>query len=91
MGLIRLIFFGAVVLTVVYWAVSAYSRSVRREKLEKVWLSNYPNGGIPAERDAFIEEGVKEYSASMRPKLIALVYVVPAILVIAIHVLTTYY
>lgn len=90
MGLIRLILFGLIGMTAAYFLISIYSRSVRREKLEKRWAEDHP-GAAPEERDAYVESGLAEYDAGIRPKLILLVYVVPTVMVIAIHVLTTYY
>ena len=87
MGLVRLVFFGFIVLSVIYLAVSWYSRSVRREKLEKQWDAENP-GGDAAERAAQVEKGVGDYNSSLRAKLILLVYIVPAILVIAAYVMT---
>ena len=49
MALIRLIFFGFIGLTIVYFLVSIYSRSVRREKLEKAWAEDHPMPGNMAE------------------------------------------
>ncbi|WP_421702859.1 hypothetical protein [Aliiroseovarius sp.] len=77
MGLVRLLVFGFIGLTVVYFAVSIYSRSVRREKLENQWAEDHPGDTESAERDAFVEAGMAEYNAGIRPKLILLVYVVP--------------
>ena len=91
MGLVRLVIFGFVIMTAAYFLISIYSRSVRREKLEKAWAEKHPDGGDTAERDAYIERGMAEYHASIRPKLILLVYVIPVILVAAIHIWTTYY
>ncbi len=91
MGLIRLVFFGFIGLSVVYFLVSIYSRSVRREKLEDRWAEENPDVEDEAARDAFVEAGIVEYNKGIRPKLILLVYVVPAILVAVIHIVTTYY
>ena len=91
MGLIRLIIFGAIAMTAAYFLISIYSRSVRREKLEKRWAADHPDGGDEASRETFVEQGMAEYEASFRPKLILLVYVIPVVLVAAIHILTTYY
>jgi hypothetical protein len=90
MGLIRLVIFGFIAMTVVYVLLSIYSRSLRREKLEKRWAEENP-GGDMTERAAYVERGIEEYNSSARPKLLLLVYVVPTILVAAIHILTTYY
>jgi len=77
-GLIRLAVVGFVLLTVVYVLVSIYSRSVRRERLEKEWDTDPANEGrLPDERAAFIEAGMQAYRHSLRRRLIVLVYVVP--------------
>lgn len=66
-----LILLGA--LTVVFFALSFYSRSVRREKLENHWHTK----GLTGSKDAFIQRGLKKYDGSLRRKLILGVYVVP--------------
>jgi len=90
MGLIRLVVFGFLGLSVVYFMVSIYSRSVRREKLEDRWGQDNPDSSDEAARQGFIDQGMAEYNAGIRPKLILLVYVIPAIIVAVIHYLTTY-
>lgn len=90
MSLIRLVVFGFIGLTALYFLIAIYSRSVRREKLENRWAEDHPDGGDPVARDAYIERGMAEYESSIRPKLILLVYVIPAIAVGVIHYLTTY-
>lgn len=91
MGFVRLVVFGFIGLTVIYVLVSIYSRSVRREKLENRWAEAHPDSTDADARAAFIEEGLTRYNNGFRPKLILLVYVIPVILVAAIHILTTYY
>jgi hypothetical protein len=76
-ALLRLLVFGLIGLTVVYFMVSIYSRSVRREKLEDRWQEDHPDGGDPAARDAYIEAGMREYETGLRKKLIWLVYIIP--------------
>ncbi len=78
-GAIRLIVFGFLALSVVYLAVSVYSRSVRREKLEKRWAEDHPGVDDSPERDAYIDEGMTRYNQGLRRKLILLVYIIPAI------------
>lgn len=78
-GAIRLIVFGFLALSVVYLAVSFYSRSVRREKLEKWWAKDHPGDDDSPARDAYIEQGMIDYSQGLRRKLILLVYIIPAI------------
>jgi endonuclease I len=81
MGFIRLVVLGFIAMTVVYFAISIYSRSVRREKLEDAWDADHPEGGDEAARDAYIENGMTEYENGFRKKLIWLVYVIPTIAV----------
>lgn len=76
-ALIRLAVFGFIGLSVIYVLVSIYSRSVRREKLEKRWDENPPEGQGNAERSAYIEAGMRDYESGLRKKLIWLVYVIP--------------
>lgn len=73
----RLGMLGFVVLSVVYVLVSLYSRSVRRERLEKRWEEEQIGG----DREAFVRAGLKEYDRSVRRKLILGVYVVPVIVI----------
>ena len=84
MGFIKLVVFGFVGLTIIYFSVSLYSRSVRKERLEDEFDADHPDGGAPGARDAFVSDGLKEYDASIRPKLIGLVYVLPTIAIGAI-------
>ena len=81
MGLVRLVVFGFLLLSVVYLSLSWFSRSVRREKLENQWDEERPDN---ISRDDFVAAGIKEYNEGLRPKLLLLVYVVPAVLIASI-------
>jgi Ca2+/Na+ antiporter len=72
-GIIRLVVFGFLALSVVYLLVTLYARSVRREALEKA----YDAGGVDGPREAFILAGMATYNGSLRRKLLLLVYAVP--------------
>lgn len=85
-ALARLVVIGFVVLTVIYVSLSLYSRAVRRGKLSREWEED----GHAGDRDAFVEEGLKEYDGSLRRKLILGVYVVPVCLVAVIIYLTNH-
>lgn len=74
-----------VVLTVIYVAVSIYSRSVRRRKLAERWDSK---DVLTVDRDTFIRRGLERYDHSLRRKLILGVYIVP-LTVIAVIVYVT--
>lgn len=80
-GIIRLSVIAFIVMLVVYFVLSAWSRSVRRGKLAEEWDEEVREG----DRDAFIEQGLAEYDTSLRRKLIFGVFVVPY-LVIAVLV-----
>ncbi len=81
MGFIKLVVFGFIGLTVIYLSISLFSRSVRKERLEDAFDEAHPDGGAAGARDAFIAEGLAAYDASIRPKLIGLVYVVPTVVI----------
>ena len=78
-AILRLVFFGFIGLTVIYWLVSVYSRSVRRERLEK----EFDAGGVAGSRDDYIGMGMAKYEHGLRKRLILLVYVIPTVVVIA--------
>ena len=88
MAFIRLIVLGFIGLSVVYFLISIYSRSIRREKLEDAWDEDSSLGGDMTTRDAYIEEGMVEYERGFRKKLIVLVYVIPPLFVAVIIYLT---
>jgi hypothetical protein len=77
---------GLVLLTILYLILSVWSRSIRRERLEEEWDSDIRAG----DRDAFIEEGLRDYDRSLRPKLILGVYAIPVLFAIAMIYVTNY-
>jgi len=83
-AIIRLAVVGFILLSVAYLLISVYSRSVRREKLEKGWDANPPAGAGDAERTAHIEAGMRAYEHGLRKKLIWLVYIIPTIAIVVI-------
>lgn len=76
-GAIRLAVFGFLALAVLFILVSIYSRSVRREKLEKEWDAEVKTG----DRAAYIKEGMQDYDSSLRKRLLWLVFVIPVLVV----------
>lgn len=88
MGLVRLVVFGFLFLSVIYLAISFYARSVNRERLEKVWAEEHPGDEDSAEREAHIRDGMLAYQTGFRRKLIWLVYIIPTIVVAAILIIT---
>jgi hypothetical protein len=81
MGFVRLVVVGFVILTVIFLCVSFYSRSVRRERLEKEWDENPPQGADALTRRAYVDAGMEEYFGGFRRRLVLLVYIVPTIVV----------
>ncbi|MBC7145443.1 MAG: hypothetical protein H5U24_08555 [Thioclava marina] len=77
LALIRLAIFGLIALTILFWLVRIYARSLRRESLEKEWDVTHAYGETAQPRDAFVEEGMRDYEKSLLRKLIWLVYVLP--------------
>ncbi len=90
MALIRLMIFGFLAMTIIYVAISVYSRSVRREKLENRWAEKHPDLDDEDARDTYINEGMERYNNGIRPKLILSVYVIPTILVVLVLVFTNW-
>jgi len=87
LALARLLGIGLVVLTVVYFSLSLYSRRVRRGKLEREWDEEIGTG----DREAFVRAGLKQYDGSLRRKLILGVYIVPLSLMMLIIYLTNFH
>lgn len=75
----RLMIFAFIGLSILYLVVSVYSRSVRREKLEKRWDAELHEGTGETERTAFIEDGMRAYERGLKKRLIWLVYIIPMI------------
>lgn len=80
MGWLRLAFILYVALTIIYFLTSIYSRSVRREKLEKEWDTDPAREGQTAEeRRAFIEAGMAQYDKGLKKRLLWLIYILPTV------------
>lgn len=82
----RLLFFGLIILTVIYVCLSFYSRAVRRDKLRAEWHEGEQDKTL----ETFVDEGLEDYDGSLRRKLILGVYVVPVGLVSLIVYLTNF-
>ena len=80
LGWLRLGLFALIGLTVVYVLTSIYSRSVRRERLEKRWVAE----GLVGDRDAWIETGMKAYEKGLKRRLLWLIYILPMLAFAAI-------
>lgn len=79
-GWIRLWVFALIGMTVVYFLVGIYWRSLRREELEK----RFDAGGIDGDRTAYIENGMAEYEKGLKKRLLWLIYILPTIVFVAI-------
>jgi hypothetical protein len=85
-GWLRMALLGFVLLTLLYWLVSVYARSLRREALERAWQ----DGDHSEDRAQFVEDGLRAYRKSLQPRLLLLIYVVPAVVVPAIVYVLNY-
>lgn len=72
-GLIRLVVFGFVILTVIFVVLSITSRRSERKRLEQEWELE----GHGGEKAVYVREGLAVYDRSLRRKLIFGVYLVP--------------
>ena len=86
LALLKLLIISLAVLTIIYAAISLWSRGKRRIKLEEAWAED-PDAG---DRDSYIREGLRAYDRSFRRKLILGVYIVPLSLVALITYLTNF-
>lgn len=87
LALVRLVIICFVLMTVIFVALSFWSRAVRKRKLAAEWDEEIREG----DREAFIDEGLEAYSHSLRRKLILLVYIVPILLIGVIVYLVNFY
>jgi hypothetical protein len=76
-ALIRLFVLVMLVLTLVYFGLSFWSRLVRRRKLG----AHYDSHDVPGSRDEFIARGLRRYDRSLRRRLLLLVYILPLSLI----------
>ena len=81
-GWIRLLLMALIALSVIYVLVSIYSRSIRREKLER----HFDAGGVEGDRNDYIAKGMDAYEHGLRKRLIWLVIILP----LAAMAVTTY-
>lgn len=90
LGLARLVLFGLIGLTLLFWLVRIYARSLKREALEEEWGEAATEGRAELPRDAFVETGLRTYEKSLLRKLIWLVYILPITLIALIVYLMNY-
>jgi len=88
MGLLRLLLLGFVGLSVVYIAVSIFVRSLRREALEKEWDRDHSEEEDENARESFVDQGMADFNKGLRPRLLLLIYVIPAVFIVGVLILT---
>lgn len=80
-ALFRLLLVLLVIQTIAYFALSLYSRSVRKGKLEAHWDKK---DAMQGDKQTFIDRGLKRYDNSFRRKLILGVYIVPWVAIVVL-------
>lgn len=80
----KLIFLGLFTLTLIYWVLLAYCRSLQRERLENRW--DAAAGKDLGPRDSYVDEAVAQYVKRLRRRLFWLVYVMPVCVLTALIV-----
>ncbi len=83
-ALFRLLLVGLIVLTVIYWALLVYARSVRRVRLEKEYDEGSVDGDVRGHRDDYIAQGMAAYERGLKRKLLWLVYILPVAAVVVL-------
>lgn len=79
-GWIRLWIVALIGMTVIYFLIGIYWRSLHREELEK----RFDAGGIEGDRTAFIESGMASYERGLKKRLLWLIYILPTIAFVAV-------
>ncbi|WP_168713290.1 hypothetical protein [Cochlodiniinecator piscidefendens] len=82
----RLMLFGFIALSVLYLMIAWYARSIRRGNLER----EFDDANMPGDRDAFVKEGVKNFTQTLRYRLLLLIYVIPVIVAIMMIYVTNF-
>ena len=85
-ALMRMLIPLLIVLSIAYAVLSLRTRARARDRLEQEWDEQ----GRTGDRDAFIEEGLEDYSGSFRRKMLLAIYVVPLLLIGLMVYLTNY-
>ncbi|MAC79445.1 MAG: hypothetical protein CML66_15445 [Rhodobacteraceae bacterium] len=85
-ALMRMLIPLLIVLSIAYAVLSLRARARARDRLEQEWDEQ----GRTGDRDAFIEEGLEDYSGSFRRKMLLAIYVVPLLLIGLMVYLTNY-
>lgn len=86
-GLARLAIFLFVVLTILFFLLRIYARSLRREALEKEWDA----GSFDESRADHVARGMAAYEKGLFLKLVWLVYVIPTIVISALVYFLNFY
>lgn len=82
---LRLILFLLIAEGVFYLLLRAYLRSLRIERLERVWDARHPDrAGNSLARQAFVEWSMTRFDKSLKSRLLLLVFILPNLAVIGI-------
>ncbi|WBU57455.1 hypothetical protein [Paracoccus sediminicola] len=85
MAIIRLAVVLFIVEAVFYVMISVYLRSTKTEALEEEWDRRHPErAGDSPERRTFVQRSMTGFRKTLKARLVALVFVVPTIAIVAI-------
>ena len=91
LGFLRLMLFWAVASAAIYWLLLIYSRSLRREALEKEWDRRHPDlAGATPQRREFVRRSMVGFGKTLRARLVTLVLILPTVAIIAIIIIVNY-
>lgn len=85
-SLLRMLIPLLIILSIAYAVMSLRARARAKDRLEREW----DDEGMTGDRDAFIEDGLEDYSGSFRRKMLLAIYVVPLLLIGLMVYLTNY-
>ena len=91
-GFLRLAVMGFIGLSIFYFLVRLYMRSISREALEKRYDRGTRAGEVMSvDRDEFIRRGMLRYEKSFRRRLLWLVYIIPMVVMFGTIYLVNYH
>lgn len=84
-ALFRLIVLVFLLEAMFYLLLRIYIRSLRRERLERIWDQRHPDrAGNNGARDAFVRKAMVGFEKSLKSRLLWLVFIIPTLAIMGI-------